>query len=172
MNTKVGQAGEASQTIRNSPLLTVTIFVASVAGFLVSPCLAILCLTTLIPLHGYTFGRVFWVLSYAVAAWFSGKAGINLWRLASGMVRHQARLETQGVYFLLVPERHAKPEEQFVAWNQIAAIRHRRMGDNQFYSVVTKDNRVLAFDTFAFFRPRKLALHISARAGVPIQELE
>jgi hypothetical protein len=38
--------------------------------------------------------------------------------------------------------------------------------------VVTKDNRVLAFDTFAFFRPRKLALHISARAGVPIQDLE
>jgi hypothetical protein len=172
MNTGVESAGEKSEAFRNNRVLIVVVFLASAVGFLVAPCLAILCLATLFPLRGYTIVRVVWALSYFVAAWFSWNSGINLWRFAVGMTRHEATLDTEGVHFRVVPEKHTSVQEQSVAWDKIAAIRHRRIGKDQFYSVLTKDNRVLTFDPFAFFRSRKLAQRISERAGLPIQELE
>jgi hypothetical protein len=172
MNTTNQDAGGTSETFRNNRLLIAVAFLASVAGFLVGACLAILFVTSLVPLHGYTLARVIWAVCYFVAAWFSWNAGVNMWRLGVGTARHEAILDAAGAHFRLAPEKHAGIQEQFVSWDQIAAIRHRRIGSNQFYSVETKDNRVLAFDAFAFFRSYKLAQRISARAGVPIQELE
>jgi len=172
MNTTIQDAGEKSETFRNNRLLIVVVFLASVAGFAVGASLSILCVTALVPLRGYTLARVIWAVCYFVAAWFSWNAGVNMWRFAVGMSRHEAILDAAGAHFRLAPEKHAGIQEQFVPWDQIAAIRHRRIGNNQFYSVVTKDNRVLAFDAFAFFRSYKLAQRISARAGLPIQEVE
>ena len=172
MSTTIENASLQSETFRNNPLLIATVLLASVVGFLVAPCLAILCIATLFPLEGYTLERLFLVVSYLVASWFALNSGINLWRLGRGMVHQQATLYAEGLRFRQIPEKHPDNQEEFVAWDQIAAIRHRRMGHNQFYSVVTKDNRVLAFDALAFFRSRKLAEHISNRAGLSIQELK
>ena len=168
----IENAGQKSETFRNNRLLIVTVFLASAVGLLIAPCLAILCLTTLLPLHGYTLSRVIWAVCYFVAAGFSFNSGTKLWRLAVGMIRPKATLDAEGVRFRMVSEKPADFQEQFVPWDQIAAIRHRRMGNNQFYSVVTKDNLVIAFDGLAFFRSRTLAQRISARAGIAIEELK
>ena len=120
------------------------VFLASAVGFVIAPCLAILCLTTLLPLHAYTLSRVIWAACYVVAAGFSFNSGTKLWRLAVGMIRPKATLDTEGVRFRMVSDKPADFQEQFVPWDQIAAIRHRRMGNSQLYSVVTKDNLVIA----------------------------
>jgi type VI protein secretion system component VasK len=177
MNTNIENDGADAETFRNSRLLIAVVFLASIAGFVVLLCLAVLCLATFFPLHGYTLARVIWAVCYFAAAWFSWNAGTRLWRLAVGKAPNEATLDAEGVHLRVAPEKHAdarpnRTQEQFVAWDQIAAIRHRRADNNQLYSVVTKDNRALEFDAFTFFRSNKLARRISARAGLPIRELE
>ena len=172
MNTHAENAGVGAETFRNNPLLIVVVFLTSMVGFVVGACLGVLGLATFYPLHGYTLARVIWALCYFVAAWFSWNAGTNLWRLAVGKAGHEATLDAAGVRIRLGPEKHIETQQQFVAWDQIVAIRHQRVDNNQVYSVVTKDHRVMTFDAFAFFRSNQLAQRISARAGLPIQELE
>jgi hypothetical protein len=172
MNTNAENAAVDAETFRNNPLWIAVVFLTSISGFVVGVCLGVLGLATVYPLHGYTLARVIWALGYFVAAWFSWNAGTNLWRLAIGKLGHQATLDAAGVHFRIVPQGHAETQEQFVAWDQILAIRHRRVDNNQLYSVVTKDHRLLTFDAFAYFRSSQLAQRISARSELPIQELE
>jgi hypothetical protein len=172
MNTNVENAGVDAETFRNSRLLIAVVFLSSIVGFVVALCLGVLCIATFFPLHGYTLARVIWALCYFGAAWFSWNAGTSLWRLAIGKAPNEATLDAEGLHLRVAPERDASIQEQFVAWDQIVAIRHWRADNNQLYSVVTKDHRVLTFDSFAFFRSYKLARRIAGRAGLPIQERE
>jgi hypothetical protein len=172
MNTSVENSGVGTETFRNNWLFIAVVFIASVIGFLVAPCLGILSLTALFPLHDYTFNRVVAMLGYLVGAYFSWMSGVAMWGSAMGMAHNHAILDAEGIHFRIMPDGVRGGGEQTVAWDQIAAIQHRRIANSQVYYVVAKDNRTVKFDSFSFFRPKKLARNIGARCGLPIQELK
>ena len=155
-------------TIRNSRFLIGAVLLFAVVSFLTAAAMIILALTELFPLSGYTVGRALGVLSWLVGFSMSASLGATMWQASLKMAHSEAHLDTQGVRFRLGTRK--KPQEDFIHWNQMAAVRHRRVGNHQCYGVFSRDGQVVEFSGFTFFRPKKLALQIAARSGQSIEE--
>jgi hypothetical protein len=124
--------------------------------------------STLFPLHGYTLGRALQVFWWALGSWLSASMGAALCRLGLKMANCEARLDSRGVDFRLGSQKDTR--EQFFAWDQIAAIKHKRI-INPYYAIVGKDEQLVEFTAYTFFRAEKLAREIASQAGQPIQEI-
>jgi len=155
-------------TIRNSLCLIGAMLLFSVVSFMTAVTMVILALTELFPLSGYTVGRALGILSWLVGCSISASLGSSIWQASLNMAHSEARLDAQGVCFRLGTKK--KPKEDYFHWKEIAAVRHRRGGNNQCYGVFSRDGRVVEFSGFAFFRPKKLARQIAAGCGQTIEE--
>jgi hypothetical protein len=91
-----------------------------------------------------------------------------MWKLSRGMAVYKVMLDSRGVNFNLGTKK--KPSDLFLAWDQIAAIKHKRVGNAQNYYVLGKDGSEAIFSSYTFFRPKKVARLIAERAGLTIQE--
>jgi hypothetical protein len=105
----------------------------------------------------------------SLAAVFAIGLGWYMWAQGTDMAFYQVSFENDGLRFRLGTKQ--KPEEQFFAWNQIAAVEYKRVVNTQYGSVVGKDNTLAQFSSYTFFRPKKLAKLIAARAGQPLREM-
>jgi hypothetical protein len=128
----------------------------------------IMMLTVPFPLSDYNFHRLEGVVGWGISAWFFGYLCTVLWKLAFKMAHAEAKLDSRGVDFRLGTK--TKSEELFLAWDQVAAIQYERFGNNQCYSILGKDDSYVKYTSYTFFRPKKLAQLIAARAGQPIQK--
>jgi len=82
--------------------------------------------------------------------------------------RLRITLDSRGIDFSLGTKE--EPQELFLAWDRIAAIKHKRVGSAQQYSVVGTDGSQAIFTSYTFFRPKKVARMIAARTGQAIQK--
>ena len=85
------------------------------------------------------------------------------------MAFYQVGFDNEGLRFRLGTEQ--QPQEEFFAWNQIAAVEYKRIVNIQSGSIVGTDNRLVQFSSYTFFRPKKLVNLIAARTGLPIREM-
>jgi hypothetical protein len=63
-----------------------------------------------------------------------------------------------------------KPSDLFLAWDQITAIKHKRIVNVQQYIVQGKDGSEARFSSYTFFRPKHVLRLIAERTGLAIQE--
>jgi hypothetical protein len=105
----------------------------------------------------------------SIAGIFTVGLGMYMWKQGNRMAFYQVGLENEGVRVRLGTEEG--PQEQFFVWDQIAAVRYWRVANVQYGSVVGKDENVVEWSSYTFFRPKKVARLIAARAGQRIQEL-
>ncbi len=91
-----------------------------------------------------------------------------LWKMASAMAGYKVSLDGRGVNFSLGTKK--KPEELFMAWEQISTIKRKRVGNVQQYWVEGTDGSEARFTSYTFFRPRKVARMIAERAGIAVQK--
>jgi hypothetical protein len=106
---------------------------------------------------------------WASAAFNMAWLGVIILRAGVQMTYYEARLDGRGVDFRLGSRK--EPYVQFFSWDQIAAVKHERMPTDQYYAVIGKDHRVAEFTMYTFFRAKKLARQIAARAGQSIEEI-
>jgi hypothetical protein len=85
------------------------------------------------------------------------------------MAFYEARMNGRGVEFRLGTKR--SPRNLFLAWSEIGAVQRRRAGNTDYYRVQAGGDRWAEFSNFTFFRAKKLARHISERAGRPIERI-
>ena len=69
------------------------------------------------------------------------------------------------------PGTKKNPSDLFLAWDQIAAIKFKRIGNAQQYYVLGKDGSEARFSSYTFFRPKKIARLIADRTGLTIQKV-
>jgi hypothetical protein len=148
-------------------LIGVTLFGSMVAAFF-AVCMFFGMISQLVPLSALSVARGFGALQWAVGALSMGLMCPWLWKLGRTMAGYRVRLDTRGVDFNLGTKK--QPSELFLAWEQIAAIKHKRIGNAQQYWVQGTDGSEATFSSYTFFRPKKVASLIAARAGLPIQE--
>jgi hypothetical protein len=117
---------------------------------------------------GSSGGNLFSALRWGLAALVFGYGCPRLWTLARAMAHHRAMLDSRGVMFNLGTKK--QPSDLFLAWDQIAAIRHKRVGNAQQYLVIGRDGSEARFSSYTFFRPKKVARLIAERTGLAIQE--
>jgi hypothetical protein len=84
------------------------------------------------------------------------------------MVGYRVKLNSLGVEFNLGTKK--KPSNLFLGWDQISAIKRKRVGNAQQYSVYGADGSDAVFSSYTFFRPKKVARLIAARTGLEIQK--
>jgi hypothetical protein len=92
-----------------------------------------------------------------------------LWKLARAMAGYRVSLDSRGVEFNLGTRK--KPGNLFLAWEQISAIKHKRVGNAQQYWVLGSDGSEARFSSYTFFRPKKVARLIAERTGLAIQKI-
>jgi hypothetical protein len=109
------------------------------------------------------------VLGVSIGAAFTVGLSAYMWNQGGRMAFYQVAFENEGLRFRLGTEQN--PQEEFFAWEQIAAVEYKRVVNTQYGSVVGKDNRVVQFSSYTFFRPKKLVKIIAARAGQSIREM-
>jgi hypothetical protein len=123
--------------------------------------------TIAFPLRGYDLGRGVRVFGWAFGTLCTGLFGWALWVQAVGMAHYVARLDALGVDFRFGSKKNTR--DYYFTWEQIAAVKHKKMVDSTYY-VVGKDNFSVQFTIYTFFRPKKLAVRIAEQVGQTVLE--
>ena len=76
-----------------------------------------------------------------------------LWKLGRAMAGYEVRMNDRGVEFILGTKKI--PSNLSLAWNQIAAIKHKRIGNAQQYWVQGTDGSEARYSSYTFFRPKE-----------------
>jgi hypothetical protein len=152
--------------VRNSRVLIGLTFLGSAAAFAICLCMAALSLSSIFPLHAINFDRAAAAFLWAVGAWIVAASNVFLWRQGRVMAHCSVLLDNHGAHFKLGDTNDA--EEVFMPWNGIAAVHHKRIPDAQKFVILGKDTSIVTFTPNNFYRPRKLAHLIAARAGLPV----
>ena len=63
-----------------------------------------------------------------------------------------------------------KPDEFFMAWEQVTAVQQKRAGEVWDYTILGKNGDYAIYSTYTFFRPTSVARMIAERAGLAVQE--
>ncbi len=116
-----------------------------------------------------TLHKTVGLLGVMIAAVFTVGLALYMWGQGGRMAFYQVGFGNDGLRFRLGTEKN--PHEQFFAWDDIAAVEYKRIINIQSGSVVGKDNRLVEFSSYTFFRPKKLVKLIAGRAGLPIREM-
>jgi len=148
---------------RNSRLGIGMIYVLSVVMAFLAFCMAIMVMSVLSSGGGFT--NVFW---WGVGALGFGYGCPLWWIRARGMTGYSVTLDGRGANFNLGTKK--KPSGVFFAWDEIAAITRKRVGNSQQYSVQAKDGREARFGSYTFLSPGKVASLIAERTGLAIQK--
>ena len=102
------------------------------------------------------------------AALLFGYACPRFWKLGRAQANYKVTMDSNGAMFNLGTKK--QPSDLFLAWDQIAAIRHKRVGNAQQYWVIGRDGSEARFSSYTVFRPKKVARLIAERTGLAIQE--
>ena len=161
---------QSPAVFRNGRVLLGVIGLIGVIAMALSVATVLLAIGQVLPPRGFNFLNIFsaviWLLC-AVAFWQLGRA---LWKLSVRMARNRAQFNSQGVDFEVGSRR--QPQKWFMSWDQIAAIRYQQTGNSQSYWIVGKDGSSFQYNSYTFFRARKLAHEISGRCGRPIERIQ
>jgi hypothetical protein len=79
------------------------------------------------------------------------------------------KLDARGVEFNLGTKK--RPGDLFMAWEQVAAVQLKRVGQVREITVLGKDGSRASFTQNTFFRPQRIAQMIAERAGLTIQKV-
>jgi hypothetical protein len=162
------EAARAQQrVVRNSRFLIAVTMTGAVFALIMSACMVLVVVSMVFPTSAFTAERGWAALRWVLFAFAMGSMGPWLWKLARAMAFYRVVLDHRGVDFHMGTKK--APQDLFMAWDQIAAIRHTRLGNNQIYSVKGTDGSEATFTSYTFFRPKKLARLIAERAGLAIQ---
>ena len=154
--------------VRNSRFLIGVTLVGSVFAIFMALCMALIAFSALFPLSGLTLARTWNALGWSFSACATGWMCPWLWKQGLSMANCEVRLDDRGVEFCLGTKK--SPQELFLAWERIAAIKYKRVGNNQVYRVIGTDSSEAQFTSYTFFRPKKLARLIADRTGQSIQK--
>jgi hypothetical protein len=98
-----------------------------------------------------------------------GILGLALWAQGDSMKFYEASLQPDAVRFQLGFEK--APKVTVIPYASIVAVNYKMPYNTAYASVVTGDGATLAWSSYEFFRTKKLALAIAARAGQELQQM-
>lgn len=151
--------------LRNSRFLIGLTMFGSIGAAIFALCMALMVFSVLSSSAGNALNAAQW----GFGALALGYMCTWLWKMGRGMAGYQVLFDSRGVTFNLGTKK--KPSDLFIAWDQVAAIYHKRVGNAQQYIVQGKDGSEARYSSYTFFRPKKVARMIADRTGLAIQKL-
>ena len=154
--------------LRNSRFLCWVTMSGSFFAAIMGVCMVLVVFSQVFPLSDLNADRGWSAFKWALSACAMGYMSPWLWSLGRKMANYEVKLDSRGVDFNLGTKK--KPQELFLAWDQISAIKHKRVGNVQQYFVFGTDGSQAIFTSYTFFRPKKVARLIASRTGQAIQK--
>ncbi len=148
-------------------LIGVTMICSILFGFF-AICMALMVFSVFSSGGGASGGNLYNAFWWGAGALAFGYSCPRFWKLSRAMAEHRVTMDSRGVMFNLGTKK--RPSDLFLAWDQIAAIRHKRVGNAQQYWVLGNDGSEAKYSSYTFFRPKKVARLIAERTGLAIQE--
>jgi hypothetical protein len=153
--------------IQNSRLLLAITMICSIIFAAFAACM-VLMVFSIFSSGGTVGGNLYNAIRWAAGALAFGYWCPWLWKLTRAMANYRATMDIRCVNFNLGTKK--RPSDLFLAWDQIAAIWHKRVGNAQQYYVQGRDGSEARFSSYTFYRPKLVARLIAERTGLPIQE--
>jgi len=154
--------------IHNSRLLLGFTMICSIVSAFFAVCMVLMVFSVFSSGGGASGGNLYNGLWWAAGALAFGYGCPWLWKLARAMANYKVTMDIRGVMFNLGTKK--QPSDLFLAWDQIAIIWHKRVGNAQQYYVQGKDGSQARFSSYTFYRPKHVARLIAERTGLAIQE--
>jgi hypothetical protein len=152
----------------NSRLLIGVTMIGSIVSAFFAVCMALMVFSVFSTGGGSSGGNLYNAFWWGLGALAFGYGCPRFWKLSRAMANYRVMLDSRGAMFNLGTKK--QPSDLFLAWDQIAAIRHKRVGNAQQYYVLGSDGSEARFSSYTFFRPKKVARLIAERTGLAIQE--
>jgi hypothetical protein len=168
INSQIAISRAQPVVLRNNRFLIGVTMMGGIFAAIMAVAMVLGMFSKLFPLSALTAARGWSALRWALSALAMGSMCPWLWNLGRSMAGYDVRLDGRGVEFNLGTKK--APANLFIAWDQVAAIKHKRVGNVQQYWVHGADGSEARFSSYTFFRPKKVARLIAARAGLTIQE--
>jgi hypothetical protein len=122
----------------------------------------------------YPVSAINFMAVLAAAQWILG--GVMMcamcpwaWKWGIRMLSVNVKLDAKGVDFNLGTKK--KPDEFFMAWEQVTAVQQKRAGKVWQYIILGKNGDYATYSTYTFFRPTHVARKIAERAGLTVQKI-
>ncbi len=168
INSQIAGHRAKPMVLRNNRLFCWFTMSASFFTLFLAGCMVILVLSEVFPLSALTAAKGMNAVMWAFCAIYTGFACPWLWYTGRALANYEVRLDSRGVGFRLGTKKN--PQDLFLAWDQVAAIKQERVGNAQQFFVVGTDGSEAKFSSYMFFRPRRVALLIADRTGQSIQK--
>ncbi len=154
--------------VRNSRILIGMMFLVSFAAALIAICAIIMVISQLFPIGALTIARGMSAAQWCFSGILVAAACPFMWKTASAMAHHSARLDSNGIQFNLGTKR--APLRLFMPWDQIVAIQQQRVGNDRQFTVKASDGSFVQYSSYTFLRPTRVARLIAERTGLAIQK--
>jgi hypothetical protein len=168
VNSEIAARRARTVVLRNSRIACWLMMGLGIVSLFLGLCMMLMVVSLLSPMSALTFMR-----ALAAAQW--GLVGLVtclmcpwLWKWGLGMLHYSVKLDARGVDFNLGTKK--RPDHLFMAWEQVAAVQRRRVGNAQEYTILGKDGCRATYSSYAFFRAKHVARKIAERAGLTIQK--
>ena len=152
----------------NSRFLIGVMMICSIIFAFFAVCMALMVFSVFSSGGGASGGNLYNAFWWGAGALAFGYSCRRFWKLSRAMANYRVTLDSRGAMFNLGTKK--QPSDLFLAWDQIAAIRHKRVGNARQYWVIGKDGSEARFSSYTFFRPKHVLRLIAERTGLPIQE--
>jgi hypothetical protein len=168
VNSRIAFSRSQPLVYRNSRILCWLTLSLGVLAVFMAACMMLVIVSLMFPISAFSLGQVPSIFWSAIGALSMGALGSWLWRLVRAMANYRVLLDSRGATFSLGSAK--KPQDLFLAWDQMVAIRQRRVGNAQQFSVLARNGSEIVFSSYTFFRPRKVARLIGERTGLTISK--
>lgn len=152
----------------NSRFLIGVLSICSILFAFFAVCMVLMVFSIFSSGGGLSGGNLYNALWWGLGAFAFGYGCPWMWKLSRAMANYKVAMDGRGVMFNLGTKK--QPADLFLAWDQIAAIWHKRVGNAQQYYVQGRDGSEARFSSYTFFRPKLVARLITERTGLAIQE--
>jgi hypothetical protein len=154
--------------LHNSRLVCMGVMGIGVCSLFIGICMVLMVFSLVFPVSAISFMRVL-----AAAQW--GLGGIMfcymcpaLWKWGLGMMHKKVKLDERGADFTLGTKK--KPVDLFMAWDEIVAVKQKRAGNAQQFTIQGTQDSYVQFSSYTFFRAKHVARMIAERVGQTIQK--
>jgi len=152
--------------VRNSRVLICLSYLGSVAALGIGLGMVVVAFTCFFPLGALNLDRFAAGALWLLGAWLMAMSQVFLWRQGELMSHCSVLLDTRGAHFKLGST--ASDKEVFMPWNRIEAVHYKRIESTLKFTILGKDTSTVTFTSYSFYRPKRVARLIAARAGLPL----
>jgi hypothetical protein len=163
----VAPTPDNADVYRNNGALCVVVKIGAVMGILLAVLFLVGGLWNVFGTSGTLSHRIGGLVGVLIGFLITLFGSMQLWSLGRAMAFYEVRFDPDALRFRLGDE--GEPVTKEFPWGEIAAVRYKRVINVQYGSVEGTDGSAVNWSSYSFFRPKKLAKMIAARAGQQLQ---